>query len=731
MLRHHLYSDRVVGTGVVLPAQRTRLFILPFVAVLLILTVGSVGQAAGQATSITLNVSAPANGTHFVVGEAPMISVSLPEQYSREDYSQLRLHVYGPQETTKTVTAVKLLNASTDRSTGLHHYINLITDPNVGVNGNVLTYNLQAVSDEAPGTYTASLWVVMKDSSIQSFPLADFQIGTATAETQIVDKDKCAQCHLGASNGQFYFHHVDPRQVGSFGYPSIDSWPVRTCKSCHNTDGYAAYRGDITKPEGDRLQSTLRTPDPIVRRVHGVHMGEGLENAFNTDPNTGDFKTPEDYTGVVFPADVRNCTYCHVDDRWKTAPSRLACGACHDNIWFGSPATMPPTAEAHPGGSQATDAGCSFCHPADKGGVKAVAEAHKVEWVFKNTVELAMSAPANGTYYVAGEAPQVTITIKDAVTGVAIDPATIVEPADAKNVQPNEWRRANLFVSGPRVDTEPVLTTQAAKRNPNEFYAENDLRVHNGPTKDDPRITRTATSIVYQLDDVAGLKPGSYTAFVEVTPSSILGGWQVMNFQVGTQTEEPKVCTNCTNCHGDNRQHREFFAVKYDTDICKNCHDYERQTPGVVGWKFPGGWNGYGAQPIVRKVHGVHFGHYLHSPEDVVFPALRKPDNPNGFDFSKTIFPQDIRNCTKCHADNPAWIQEPSRLACLACHDSDEARFHGTLMTFDLTPDDPYSGDEVETCIICHGEHAAFSPDQMHNISDPYKPPYPREPAGK
>ena len=33
------------------------------------------------------------------------------------------------------------------------------------INGNVLTYNLQAVSDEEPGTYTASVWVILKDDS--------------------------------------------------------------------------------------------------------------------------------------------------------------------------------------------------------------------------------------------------------------------------------------------------------------------------------------------------------------------------------------------------------------------------------------------------------------------------------------------------------------------------------------------------------------------------------------
>lgn len=74
------------------------------------------------------------------------------------------------------------------------------------------------------------------------------------------------------------------------------------------------------------------------------------------------------------------------------------------------------------------------------------------------------------------------------------------------------------------------------------------------------------------------------------------------------------------------------------------------------------------------------------------------------------------------------WKEELSRLACLSCHDSIETIFHGALMTYDSTWETPYDGDEIETCVVCHGSHADFSPDKMHNISDPYKPPYPREP---
>ena len=680
--------------------------------------------------ALTLEVSKPANGTHFVAGQAPAVTVTLKDKlgraFAKEEFARIWLVMYGPQETTKTKTAVKMLNATTDRSKTPHHYIELTTNTDVKVNGNVLTYNLKPVSDEEAGTYTVSVWAVLKaDDLQQAFELADVQIGTATVEKQIVEKDKCAACHLGANSGKFYLHHIDPRAVGQAGNWAIDSVPVRTCKNCHNNEGYAAYAGDIANPTGP---TTVRTPDQIVRRVHGVHMGEGLKNAFNTDPKTGNFK---DYIHVLFPANVKNCTMCHVDDRWKTMPSRLACGACHDNIWFGQAASMPTTFKAHPGGPQANDQACALCHPADTGGVKAVAVAHKVEPpAYAQKVELAMSAPANGKFYVAGEKPTVTITVKDAKTGAVIDPKTIVAPKAGATPQPTDFSRGYLFVSGPRDHTKPVLTAKAGEIGPTaSTYASNDFRILADASKMDSRFTRTATSLTYQLDDVKDLEPGTYTAWAEtkLAPADKLGSWGLINFQVGTATVEKKVATNCTQCHGDTTMHSSYFAVKFDTDICKSCHDYKRQITGKSGWTNTPGTpsasnQGYGAAPIARRVHGVHFGRYLDKPEEV----------HRTVDYSEVIFPQDVRNCSKCH--DPAttttmWKEEPSRVACLACHDKDEAITHAALQTTDLTPAEPYSGDEVETCAVCHGKGKEFSPDKVHNISNPYKAPYPREPA--
>ncbi|MEO8429393.1 MAG: hypothetical protein ABI651_20060, partial [Verrucomicrobiota bacterium] len=106
--------------------------------------------------NVLLRVSAPANGNFFVPGESPVVTVTILDTFaqglSRPDFSSLNLYMDGPQDPRQTVSAVKLLNASTDRTKTPHHYIDLKTNPDVQANHNVLTYRLKPVTDELPGT---------------------------------------------------------------------------------------------------------------------------------------------------------------------------------------------------------------------------------------------------------------------------------------------------------------------------------------------------------------------------------------------------------------------------------------------------------------------------------------------------------------------------------------------------------------------------------------------------
>jgi hypothetical protein len=660
--------------------------------------------------SVTVQISTPDNGLFFTPGEKPVVTLTLWDEMNRDltsdDFSTLRLYMHGPEEPQLTYTPVKLIKAESDRSVRPHHYIDLRSHPDAVKAGNIVVYPFDAITDEPAGTYTVSIRATLSgDSYQQVIRFGKMQIGTADVETPVVTKDRCAACHLGTDSGKFYLHHVDPRSENSVGSFSLDQDPVQSCKACHNNDGYAAFR-DNSVPGG-------RVADPILRRVHGVHNGSHLERTFNIDPDTGDFA---DYLHVEFPADVRNCTVCHVDDRWKTQPTIFACTGCHDNVWFGPKADVPEGMELHKAGQVTNDTACAICHSPEGGGVSSIVDVHAVQPpAFKHTVDLTMTPPANGEYYVAGESPQVTITIMDVNTGAVVDPSTLVVPADSSDVQPNEWRRANFYVSGPRANTVPVLTTAAMLNDASKSYASNDLRVQLEGVSEDPQITRTADAIVYQLADVAGLSSGTYSAFAEIMPSAPLGGWGYVTFQVGNADLEPQPAANCVDCHRETTQHSGYFAVTFTPDICKACHDNERQMPDKALWTDRNA--GFGAAPLSRRVHGVHYGNYLHKPEEV----------HSRHDYSHVIFPQDVRNCNKCHSETESWNESASRVACLACHDDNKSIAHASLMTFDLSSEDPWSGDELETCSFCHGPDKELSPKNVHSLSDPYVQPYLRE----
>ncbi len=704
-------------------------------------------ESKGEGLNVAIATSAPANGQYFAAGEKIVITIVATdddgEPVPLSNLSRFALYMAGPKSPLLTKTASKLINASTDREAEdrQHHYVDLLTtkNENLSATGTVLTYTTESVSDEAPGTYSIGIWAISAiHEADQLFALHEVQLKSATVETEIVSG--CADCHLGADSGQFYFHHVDPGR-SQYGNPALDSVPIDSCRMCHNNEGYAAYRacsdGSPLPCTGDATE--VRVPDPILRRVHGVHNGANLSSPFNTDPSDGDF---HDYSNVHFPADIRNCAKCHVDDSYLTKPSRLACGTCHDNVNFATGKLEPPRIgdscettddcllsdgsdytcntstgncelAIHKGGSQTNDSGCIVCHTATPGdGLSPTPDRHALRtYEPPYNVSVSLSAPSNGTHYVAGESPVLTLRFTDSVTGNAVDPRTFTE---------DSFQRAQLFVSGPRHDTRPVLTSAAESDYSGTSYVYVDYRVRTDAQDEDPRITRTAEEVRYQLSDVAGLSPGTYTV---MTRARVRSGtdyvWTVENFQVGTATPEARIATNCIDCHEDTRMHG---YAPFDPDLCKSCHDDDRNTPGAEGpWGTGNNW-GFGAMPISRRVHGIHYGNYLSHPEQVYL------SRSGGVPFADAIFPQDVRNCSKCHAESKSYQEEPSRLACLGCHDSDPVVGHANLMTADSTPSDPWSGDEIESCPTCHAGDAEFSVEAAHKISDPYVPPYPREP---
>lgn len=198
---------------------------------------------------------------------------------------------------------------------------------------------------------------------LPSAPNAKLPAGTDTRT--VVDVASCNNCHTTLS---MHADYMAPLQ------------DTRACVVCH-TDQMKFGSAEANTGTGTLLHNGLygnsmkidgRAVSVFTNLVHKIHMGDQLSlqsYAF--------FGTPMNST--EYPQDVRNCTACHTNqpassathtvmaaqtpngDAWMSNPSRLACGACHDDVNFVTGANHGPNALA-----QSDDHSCAGCHgPAD------------------------------------------------------------------------------------------------------------------------------------------------------------------------------------------------------------------------------------------------------------------------------------------------------------------------------------------------------------------------------
>ncbi len=258
-------------------------------------------------------------------------------------------------------------------------------------------------------------------------------------------------------------------------------------------------------------------------------------------------------------------------------------------------------------------------------------------------------------------------------------------------------------------------------------YASNNVAARTNPANNDPKAVRSVANITYTLDPVDDLAAGTYIVRVNFADAGSVTG-QPQNyragsitrttFQVGTPDDEPLIARNCGTCHqsmvgADDEQggvglgiHTNYWIEDEAMDHCGGCHDWQpqyvnsvdpatgqlRSGLGSIGWT--------GAKPHPRRIHAVHMGANLNYP---MASVDRTSDTVAGRQY-RIEFPRDVRNCQVCHTAETSgtWATRPSRLPCMGCHDSDAAMGHIRQQTFDPTPADPWSGDEQESCAVCH-----------------------------
>ncbi len=466
-----------------------------------------------------------------------------------------------------------------------------------------------------------------------------------------VTAEACKKCHSPLFQQA---HHADVY---------LDT---RTCVVCHSPLGHYAtimQRDDAYLPV-------------LVHQIHDSIVGSRF-----------------DWSDVTFPQDVRNCVICHTDsglnlgtgneiDHWKTNPTAEVCGSCHVTLNF-------TTGENHPGGAQ-PNSFCALCHPT-AGNLNpalgaSVPEAHDTapdaflhptpENIPEFNVTLNITPYANGSYYVAGEAPQVRVTLTDHTTSLPVDSAIYTTPQDAAGVSGGGLNVASLYVYGPRAKSVPILATgtvtdpafTGATIPPTQEHL---LFVNGG----DPLVITDSSGFGYQLLAIpADMEPGTYMVRVRIGDYGRVGtgdyhieSTAFTNIKIGTPTVEVKVAGNaCVDCHGTGTApfHDERHAVVFNTDQCLACHDQSGNT----------------AIPLANRVHAVHSANPSGDIYNINAGAIS-----SSRDWSDVTYPQNLSQvdqngmplyldprCVGCHTSSDNTYKTlPYMMPCVGCHTID------------------------------------------------------------
>ncbi|MBI4913495.1 MAG: OmcA/MtrC family decaheme c-type cytochrome [Acidobacteria bacterium] len=169
--------------------------------------------------------------------------------------------------------------------------------------------------------------------------------------------------------------------------------------------------------------------------------------------------------------------------------------------------------------------------------------------------------------------------------------------------------------------------------------------------------TRTATGVP---SVVAKFPANFFYDFIPATGALVTSANEQREI---TSTDKCFSCHSKFEFHGEGRQ---------DTRYCVICHNGQRKY-GYANATLP-------LDPVAgqRKYQDQAMGdfpsfiHRLHAGEELKVQGWSYA----GVRYNEITYPQDHRNCVKCHTNSAAtpqgdnWFKKPSRLACGGCHDN-------------------------------------------------------------
>lgn len=228
-----------------------------------------------------------------------------------------------------------------------------------------------------------------------------------------------------------------------------------------------------------------------------------------------------------------------------------------------------------------------------------------------------------------------------------------------------ERGRSEYFDYITRVQTSPTTGQSAVQANSESSLEGSFQNLGNGlftytfnfvlPENFDSNITHTVG--VYATKDI-----GSKTYVSNATFNFVPAGGQVSTVRDIVRAETCNTCHDPLAIHGGSRR---------DPKLCILCHTTEIVDPAsgeIVEQLDPGTGNNIGFEIMIHK---IHYAEELSSVQAGI-PYEFEAFMDRVVDFSNVVFPQDARNCTKCHtggtqSDN--FKTDPSRAVCGSCHD--------------------------------------------------------------
>src|ERR1035441_3701730 len=459
------------------------------------------------------------------------------------------------------------------------------------------------------------------------------------------------------------------------------------CNQCH--DPLIGHGGSRLKVELCIICHTPQTINPDTQLtqdmkvlIHKIHMGSSLPSVKAGTPyriwHRGAWS---DFSTVVFPQDVRNCTTCHAKgatqaDNWKTNPSAAVCGSCHDDVNFATGAN-------HLNLPQIDDKQCKGCHTsqASMDFDASIPGAHLIP-------ENSASLPGLVTkiLHVDGAAPGAAPTVTFSVMDNSNNPVDIGKIASIR-----------VVLGGPNTDYQTGAGGIRVSEDPSKTPGTNGVYAYTMTNKI-PAAAAGSYTVSIEARNTVTLLPGTQIATAATDAAKPVEYYFSVDKSAVAPRRQVVATAKCAACHVN----LGFVhgGTRSATQECTICHN-PTLTDGTSKQSVNMAW----------QIHSIHRG------ENLANPYVLGTTN-----YQEVRFPGDLRDCTACHNTGTYLVEKvgakavvaspggftpttpPISAACQGCHDDLATASHTLANTTVLG----------ESCAACHSAGEEFSVDRVH-----------------